>query len=223
MKKLINVIISALVSFIVLALCVYAIHDIQTAEGIGFYYCLKLNAPSRLPFDIAADIILAILFFLLLLLPLCFCKRKTICDFTCFLLMCVTFIPSISIDYILSLKSVERYQIYLEADSLAIEFIQHFRVLIPLIILLAGVNYVIKDKLPAKSDWRLMVIAFIIIIVTVPFPGLYSMASFLASYLFVIVMFKMMEGLSSKLWLLHIIFFFTSIYNIITVCQTYSL
>lgn len=223
MKKLINVIISALSAFIILALCVYAIHDVQTAEGIGYYYCLKFNAPSRLPFDIAADIIFTILLIILLLLPLFLCKRKSIHDFASFLFMYVTFIPSISIAYIFSLQSKESYQIFIDADSLAIEFIQHFRVLIPLIILLAGVNYVIKDKLPARSDWRLMIAAFIIIIASIPFPGLYSMTSFLASYLFVIVLFKMMTGLSSRLWLLHIIFFFTAAYNIITVCQTYSL
>ena len=224
MKKLLNNICALLSSLIVLALCIYAIHDMQTAEGVGYYFCLKLNAPNRLPFDIAADVIRTLLLLLVLLLPVIATKNRKFHDFAAFLLTFVAFIPSISTAYILGLFiSKESYQMYLETEVLTTEFVNHFRILIPFIILLAGVNILIKGKMPGKADWWLMILAFLVILVTIPFPGLYSMASFVASYLFIIVIYRLMKEISDKYWLLHIIFFFTAIYRIITVCQAYSL
>lgn len=224
MKKALNFVFSLCSIIVMLSLCAYAIHDMQSAEGVGFFFCLKLNAPSRVPFDIAADIIFFALLVALLFIPVMAIKEKSIHDFSLFLITYIALMPSISTAYVLGLfRSLDAFKPYLDTEFLTTEFIHHFRIIIPLIVLLCGVNYVIKNIKPEKTDWIMMMCAFIAILVSIPFPGLYYLASFIASYLFVIVLFKSMKTLSGKLWLLHVVFFFTAVYRIITVCQAYTL
>lgn len=224
MKKLLNYFASLISLVTILALCIYAIHDVQSAEGVGFYYCLKFNASNRLIFDIVTDIIFFILLMVFLLLPVLTLKKRSLHDFSCFTLLFVSFIPSISTAYVFGLfRSLDAFTASVNVNIMAMEFSNHFRILIPFIVLLAGINYVIKNKKPEKAEWIMMIGAFLIILITIPFSGLYSLATYIASYLFIIVIFRLMKELSGKLWLIHIILFFTAIYRIITVCQAYTL
>lgn len=224
MKKAVNTLFAFTISILLAGLVIYTIHDIQTAEGIGYFFTLKLNLPSRLLFDILADVILSLLCLALLLIPVLSESRKSIYDFCSFAIIFVAFMPQVSLGEIIDqIVAGTLFSIELDSEILAGQFIEPFRALIPLIILIGGAGYVIKNEEPRKSDLLMLIVSFTITLISIPFSGLYSVAVFFSNYIFVIVLFHFIKSFSGKLWPIHIILLITCMYRILSICNAYSL
>lgn len=64
-----------------LGLALYALHDLQTAEGAGLYLSILYGQSSRIIFDILVDVMGMLLFLTVLLLPCLFLKHLNSASF----------------------------------------------------------------------------------------------------------------------------------------------
>lgn len=77
-----------------------SIHDMQTAEGVGLYFALKLGA-DRLPFDLAADLAALLGLLLLTLLPCVFLCHRSLPGYFRMLTAFLAFMPTLSMAYLI--------------------------------------------------------------------------------------------------------------------------
>ena len=228
MKKSIRIIYIS-ICFICLILAGYAIHDMQTSEGIGFYYALKFNKDRKM-FDLLADAF----FFLLLLFAVsipCLVSRinarktkKTASNisFSRFSFIFLALIPSIHTNYVFDLfHDRTMFSIHTDINGFLDGLLENFRVALPILILLTGMLAI--NQVQDRSIFKLIIAALIIEIIFIPFAGLSNLASFVSAYLLIIAIAKSMSLVQINLFAMDILFAATGIYKIINVCMAASM
>lgn len=78
------------------------VHEMQMAEGIGFYWAIKTGA-ERQTFDILTDLSAAFVMILLVVLPCAILKYKNVSAVFRFLTGFLAFMPSLSMAYLIHL------------------------------------------------------------------------------------------------------------------------
>ena len=210
--------------FIISALSVYALHDMQTAQGIGYYFALKTGSGSRLFFDIAADLAYLFMFAVMLSIPLFTLKCNNKARFSRFLLLYTALMPALRADYVFSLFSGRDFfktgfSLSVFADSL----LEVLRITVPLLILAAAFDIAIKGNRLSLSLKILPVIAAVPVIVCVLVPALTSLCAFVSAYLIIYVIFAILEKNEfDSLWF-YMLLFFTAVYRLLSVTAAWSL
>lgn len=82
------------------ACAVAAVNDMQTAEGVGLYFALKLER-DRLPYDLAVDAAGALGLFLLTALPCLLLRHRSAACYFRMLIAFLAFMPMLSMAYLL--------------------------------------------------------------------------------------------------------------------------
>lgn len=81
-------------------LAVLTIHDMQTAEGVGLYFALKLGR-GRLAFDAAADLLGVLGLLCLAVIPCRILRYRSLGASLRFLLLFLAFMPALSMAYLI--------------------------------------------------------------------------------------------------------------------------
>lgn len=81
---------------------IYTLHQMQTAEGIGLYYALKAGM-ERGGFDVAVDVVMALVLLLLVGLPCLILHHRSGGAFFRFLVGFLAFTPRLSMAYLVHL------------------------------------------------------------------------------------------------------------------------
>ncbi len=92
--------IACILALFFFCMSVLAVHDMQTAEGVGLYFALKWNR-GRLPFDLAVDGLAGLGLFLLVLLPCIALRHKGADSVLRMLILFVAFMPRLSLAYLI--------------------------------------------------------------------------------------------------------------------------
>lgn len=212
MKKLFYLI------FIVLfgALSFYAIHDLQTAQGLGVFFSNAASFDAVFFLNIIVD--LGFFFFLALYIaiPLISTKNKTLEDVFHFMLLYLAFIPTTRPD-----DWLHFLQGTLEKDTVSfarnlMRIAEPFRFFLPALILCFGYYSIIKGKSAKKWHLSLLIISLLLLIIVLFSPELCFLCLFLSMYFGIILMFDLLKssGFSSKAF--TILLMFTSLYRIIS-------
>lgn len=205
-------------------LSIYAVYDVSSAQGFGYFFFLKTGLFSRSVFDVFSVIALSVLFGLAVYVPLCALKLLSLKNFNRLTVLYVALMPSVTPADFLSLFSEPSvYKFGEDLTAFAVIFIDFFRILVPLYILLAGILIVIKNQKPEKGTYTAVLIALLVLVVSIPFPGLYIHASWIAAYILVILIFKAMDRLEKNMSFMYILLWFTALYRIINVCESFNL
>lgn len=201
-------------------LCLYAVHDVQTAGGLSLLLNERIHGPIVLSYVIV-DFLLMVLLIASLILPLMVAKELTSEKLAQFFILFVAFVPSINpailYDDIINFKSLAFYS---ELYKYKLLVISYFRFLIPLIIILWGILVVIKSIKPKKANTVLIIISAVLMLSVLPFSGLYDYVTYIVSYLLVIVLYNLLSKLSDKLWPVYVLFLLTAFYRIISFCMS---
>lgn len=98
--------IMGILALFLLAFAAAAIHDMQTAEGVGLYFALK-KGTDRQPFDLAADIAALLGLLLLTLLPCVPPAHRSIAVYFRMLTAFLAFMPKLRLAYLIHLFDTE--------------------------------------------------------------------------------------------------------------------
>ena len=91
-----------------LFLCsLYALHDMQTAEGIGLYFSLKIGLENRIYLDLLVDVLGMICLALLIWLPCQILNRRTEASYCRLLIGYLATVPSLSLSNVLHMFNGE--------------------------------------------------------------------------------------------------------------------
>lgn len=91
---------AGILSSAALVFAVAAVHDMQTAEGVGLYFALKLGK-ERFAFDLAADFAALAGLLLLTLLPCVFLRHRSLPGYFRMLTAFLAFMPALSMGYLI--------------------------------------------------------------------------------------------------------------------------
>lgn len=204
LQKYINWI-AGILALAALAFAAAAIHDMQTSEGVGLYYALKMDA-DRLVFDMAVDLAALLGLLLLTILPCVLLKHRSVHGFFRMLTAFLAFMPSLSMAYLIHLFD-------LEADFSLGLLLPVLQTVAPLLCLLAAAMSLQGDMvsedgkrhdgLNAKWDrsvwkkWYSLCCAAAILLAAAAFllPSLQQLFDFILTYLLLTVCFDLWERL----------------------------
>lgn len=194
-----------LFSVIMLLLCLLAYHDMQTAEGVGLYFALKAGNSSRLPFDIAADVVRmgSILLFLILS---CVCTGHKGCGvFFRLLSVWVALMPMVSMGALVPLTEGFGGQLWtlsLKESRIVDSFWwgeTEFGVLLllwlPMLCMLAAGLVSSGQKLMLRWYKVCLAAVVLLLVMILMFPGLFAVWQFLVCYALLLCCFDMWERL----------------------------
>ncbi len=211
-----------LTNLILSLLCIYAIHDMQTAQGVGYYFALK-SGKDRLPFDIITDFVFVIFLFIALVLPLVISRAKMSFAYSRFVILFVALIPTLRADYVFSIFFngnflSEKYNF----DTWATQVMTAFSVVVPMFVLALGLSMVIqKEKLSRKNKY-LMIDVVVLFVISALLPGLSELFLFIGAYILIFIIFSIFEKSElDSLWLYGFLFA-TAVYRIISVTAAWN-
>lgn len=220
MKK----ILSFFSNLILLALCVYAIHDMQTAQGVGYYFCLKLGSSNRILFDVLADLVFCILLGVFLVIPVLFCKKNHKGIFSRYLILFLAFIPSVSTNYVFSLFfNTSIYAKKLNAIEWLGEVISSYSLIVPMLVLVMAYYCEIRKNKVSHGYKTMMIIAFLLVFPGLLIPGITTLCLYFGVYLLLYIIFDFLEQTNfDSIWLYGFLFF-VAIYKIISVTAAWGI
>lgn len=160
-------------SLLSLALALYTLHDMQTAEGAGLYLSILYGQSNRVPFDLMVDIMGMLLFLSLLLLPCLILRHLQLDSFFRLLAVSLAFMPVAHpgntlhvIEHFLNLTLRESI---LQGDFLPLLFeeyvpaFQLLKVLLPFLLLLVAINKTLHTSgFLRKRYWLLFMLFFFV-------------------------------------------------------------
>lgn len=220
MKK----ILSFFSNLILLALSVYTIHDMQSAQGIGYYFCLKAGSANRLPFDIAVDVVFCLLFALLLALPVIFGKSSNFDSLSRFLIIFIAFVPTISTNYVFSLFfNTAVYSRKLNFIEWLGDVIAAYGLLIPMTILVIGYYCEIRGNSLSHQCRAALIAAILLIIPGLIVPAITTLCIFLGVYIILCVVFDLLEKTNfNSLWI-YAFLFAVAVFRLLSVTAAWGI
>lgn len=219
MKKLLYF----LTNCILLALCVYAIHDMQTAQGVGLYFASKIGC-NRLIFDIVTDAVFTLLLVLLLLIPQFARLSANKGRVARFFLLFVAFMPSVRCDYVFSLFfNPSVYDEGLAATDWISEILNAYSILVPVLVLSFGFALTIKGTGYTFADTLLPAISAILMLPGLFVPAVNTACLFVGAYLLLMVIYHMLEKANFESKWFNLFLFLASVYRILTVTAAWNL
>lgn len=194
-----------LVSAISLLLYLFAYHDMQTAEGVGLYFAIRMNQADKVPFDFAADVVRMGGTLLLLLLPCLLQKHRGTDSFWRLLSAWMALMPVVSMAELIPLFDRTRgnlWKISLEESGLwesfwvgDLELARLLLIWLPwMCVMMAGLALA-KHKVILRWYKVVWGIAIFLLVMLSVFPGLLAVWQFAVLYLVLLVVFDLWERL----------------------------
>lgn len=185
--------------------CVYALHDVQTAEGIGLYFTLKLGWEQRLCLDVAVDVICMATLVGILYLPCRMFSYRTSASYLRLFIGYLAMIPQLSLTKIMDLFRVEEWTFLSgmnlgEAVAVWVYSLASFlRIWVPLFILLYGFASV--NQSICRKQWykRIATVIGLLLLLLLLFPSMENILLYLAGYMGLLIAFDCWEGLLQKM------------------------
>lgn len=194
-----------IVSISVLGLVFIALHDMQTALGVGLYISIYAGAEDRVVYDIVTDVAMLIALILLIGIPSLFNKKQKIEKFTRFLFVFLAFIPQLSPAYLVHFFDTnDLLQIrleFIEGEVIAgvLEGLKYsaslLQMIIPMFCLLLLFCSIKEKKIIKPFYYVLIGLGLFMEIGIMFFPGIDELLCFVMTYCLLLVMFDMWEGL----------------------------
>jgi len=182
-------------------LSVLAVHDMQTAEGVGLYFALKWNR-GRLPFDLAVDGLAGIGLLLLVLLPCIALRHKGAASVFRMLILFVSFMPRLSLAYLIRPWDTQATVAY-EVPIFLLQTLAPF-------LFLAALALAEGDVKREKGDivWRrwyslCAAAAISVFAAAVFFPEINQLLYYVLGYLLLLVCFDLWERVYLKYPVMH--------------------
>jgi len=189
---------------VILAGCFYALHDMQTAEGVGLYFSMQLGLEQRLFLDLTVDVLGIIALAILVYLPCKILGHNTKEAYLRLLIAYLAAVPQASMARLLALFQQEQEFLWNlglgEGVRIWIYSIAPFlQVWIPLLILLYGIG-VVKQCLSMKSwYWRVGISQGILLVILFMVPSAENVILYLVGYLVLLIAFDCWEAVLQKL------------------------
>lgn len=180
------------------AYAVYAVHDMQLAEGVGLYFALKLGK-ERLLFDIIVDILAASGLLLLISLPCLFLKHRKMEALLRFLLVFLSFMPALSMAYLLHPLQAEA-EISIELSASVLQMVLPFLCLLAVTVQASSSAALSAVTEKSWKRWYSVCCAgaAILFAVTLFIPSLQQLFYFILIYLLLLICFDLWERLYLK-------------------------
>ena len=187
--------------------CLYTLHDMQTAEGIGLFFSMQLGMEQRLPFDLLVDVVCIGALVLLVYLPCKLLKYHSGDSFLRFLVVYLAMMPSVSLAGIISLFREGRLEFLWDMGILMnwdcwlhlYSVVPFLQIWIPVLIILyafAGVNNYFSIK---KWHKRVLVIVGILLVILLIVPAFKDILVYFIGYLGLVIAFDIWETIFKKM------------------------
>ena len=180
-----------------LFLCsLYALHDMQTAEGIGLYFAIKLGMSSRIFMDVLVDALCMLCFVLLIWLPCRFVARsgKFAVSYCRLLIGYLAVVPSFSLSAVMYMFQGEND--FLWDGKMVSGFLQWFadsteglQIWLPLLIVL----YAVRGNCGGRKHKAVWGLQDLLLLLTLAVPALKPLTGYLVSYLGLLLAFDCWE------------------------------
>lgn len=217
MKKLTSI----LISLIMAAAFSYALHDMQTAQGIGYFFCLKTGG-QRLIYDLITDLILILLFLLLCFIPYVTLKTNSK-NPAHFILIYIGLMPFFNLNYFFSL-------IFNQSDLSRPDFTTRLGTLINsakmpaiLFILTLGFFLVVKKLRLKRTEYILLALSLTGMVLALFLPALSELLIFISLYLCLTVTYRLLEKAEFKSFLFYGFLCLLGLWNIYCVTSAWKL
>ncbi|MCR4959817.1 MAG: hypothetical protein K6A74_00010 [Lachnospiraceae bacterium] len=219
MKKVLSILSSLILS----VFCIYTIHDMQTAQGVGYYFCLKAGGENRLFYDVVTDVVFVLLLCICLVIPMLLCQKKTSGAFARFMILFVAFIPMVRTDYAFSLAfgraaELAKSDIWGRIDAA----IAALAVLLPFMFLVMGFAMSVKGIKLSSRKIVFMALSTLLVVLAFLVPVFTAAFLFIAAYLLIITVFEFLEETEIKSLLLYGFLFAVSFYRLLTVTAAWG-
>lgn len=208
--------IAAILAAAAFFLALAAIHDMQTAEGVGLYFALKRGS-DRLPYDLAADAVAAFGLLIAILVPAFVLRHKGIASIYRLLAAFLAFMPRLSMAYLLDPFSADT-EFSIEGILPVLQTIAPLVCVLAPALCLAGRSASAGEGTQAGASasagevaqaggrenvWRRWyslcgLAAALMLAAALIFPALQQLCSFLLSYLLLLVCFDLWERLYAR-------------------------
>lgn len=187
-----------------LLVCLYAFHDMQTAEGIGLYFSMLLGMEKRIFMDVAVDVICMVALAVMLYVPCRILGHKTPDAYLRLLIGYLAVVPQLSMAKVIALfrpgqEFVWDMGIAAAMDSCIYNIAPFLQVWLPLFLLLWGIGKV-NQCLGLKTWYKRIAIGMIILLLVlliVPTAG--NVLLYLVGYLGLLVGFDCWEAVRVKM------------------------
>lgn len=197
-------------------LTAYVIHDMQTSEGIGLYYVLKTNTTHRLIFDLCADAFFLLAFCIGAAYPMFGTKHLHRVSGYTFLVMFIALMPVVHPTQVFTLMhDITVYLPHLDFKSYLTDIIEPFRLILPLLVISSAVTVLIRQKEFGRFNIRRICIATLLLVPAMFFSNIAFVFLFVSSYLYLIVLFDMLERSELKLIVFKVVLSFAALYKLI--------
>ena len=203
--------------------CIYAIHDCQTAQGIGYYFALKVNGSQRFLYDLCADLAYFLMLFLLVFIPSRIMFQKWIYPMAKLLLLYCAMMPLQRTDYVFSLifntSGIEKESMRVIATNL------FSAIKVPSLVLCLSVGFylVIKGRKITGKLIGLIAASFILSVISL-FGGLFAPGLiFAAVYCVIVSIFICLEKAEFDSLIFYSFLFVAAVYNILFISSAWSI
>ncbi len=196
----------------------------QTAQGVGYYFCLKAGGENRLFYDVVTDVVFVLLLCICLVIPMLLCQKKTSGAFARFMILFVAFIPTVRTDYAFSLafgRAAEfaKSDIWGRIDAA----IAALAVLLPFMFLVMGFAMAVKGIKLSSRKIVFMAVSTLLVVLAFLIPVFTAAFLFIAAYFLIITVFEFLEETEIKSLLLYGFLFAVSFYRLLTVTAAWGL
>lgn len=186
--------------------CLYTLHDMQTAEGIGLFLSMQLGADSRLPFDLLVDVVCMGLLLLLVYLPCRLLRHRTRDCFLRLLIVYLAALPSVSLaellgffregglDFVWDRGPFGAWDCWVHLYS-AVSFLQLW---LPMLLLLYGFARISNCFWMEKRHRGLLIVMGILTVLLVILPSAENILVYWLGYLGIVLAFDIWESVFLK-------------------------
>lgn len=202
--------------------CLYAIHDTQTAYGVGYFFSLKAASEARAVFDIVTDLVYFCIFLVLILIPVFACGKERDVQSIISLIsksavLYSALMPIQRADYIITLFRKETYEMSMSLAGIINETASVFKILVPFLVLAVGFYICSKEEKPAGKWARILLITVALILPGLFVPALLNLSIFAVSYILTVVIFVILEKAQFKSELIYGFLYVAAVYNLVYV------
>lgn len=176
-----------------------ALHDMQSAEGVGLYIAITLQREDRLIFDLLVDVLGAVALLLCVVLP-CLGRAGKRRNLVLLMVAYVALMPTVSLDSLIHLLgSPENYRICASVEELLAGIGQVASVAgfwIPVLCLLLAAGRLLDKNRGLSIRQRVfLMVQPVLAILALLFPGFAPHLSFVMQYLLLLSAFEAWESL----------------------------
>lgn len=187
--------------------CLYTLHDMQTAEGIGLFFAMQLNLEQRMPFDLLVDAVCMGALVVLVYLPCKLLKYHSVDSFLRLLIVYLAVMPSVSLAGIIGLFREGRLEFIWDMGILMnwdcwlhlYSVVPFLQIWIPILIILYA--FAKANNCLAEVKWHRKVLAVvgILLVILLIVPAFKDILVYFIGYLGLVIAFDIWEAILKKM------------------------